>query len=527
VTDPAELYGELVAAFTACRWQEAQNLAEALLPMAARHAGVYGMAGVIALELQQIAKGEEFLRRAVELDPARADFLTLHAKTLAMLGQWQAALDAADKATSFASGDPATLDALGVIYAKAQAYQKAISSFSQAATFMKGNAAVHFNLAMSYLAIGDAGTAQAQLRATLSLDPAYWQAYLALAQIRPKPPARDDLSRLHSLLDRNNQDREARIYLNMALATEYEDLADYPQAFHHLERGKHALSVTRPYSAAQDEAVFDALMQAFPVSDESQSVGCGREDPIFIVGMPRSGTTLLERIITSHPDVYAAGELQNVAMTVQRLSGQARSILQSPDIIAPTVAALDWKKLGEEYLSSARLTGRPEARFVDKLPHNFLYLGFIARALPRASIICLRRDPMDTCVSNFRQLFDRSSPSFDYSFNLLDTGRYYVLFERLMAHWREAFPDRILEVRYEDLIAQQESVSRKVLAFCRLPWSEACFHFEKNPQPVSTFSALEARNPVYQTSVGRWKRFAAQASGLKKLLREADVALAE
>ena len=525
--DPAKLYGELIAAFTACRWQEAHALAALLLPQATQHAGVYGIAGVVSLELQQFVEAEEFLRRATELDPARADFATLHAKALAILGQWQATLVAANKALGLAHDDPVTLDALGVIYAKAQAYEQAISTFSRAAIFAPQNAALHFNLAMSLIAKGEGARAQSELRTAISLDPKYWQAHLVLTQIRQPPPDNHRVQSLQAMLDRHGHDAEACIYLNMALAKEYEDLADYPRAFHHFSRGKTALSSTRTYSAERDVALFDALIRAFPPLDSSTDIGCSSEAPIFIVGMPRSGTTLVERIVTSHPKVYAAGELQNFAMAVQRLFGQRTPLLQTPGAIAEAAAAMDWLRLGKTYLSSVRLTGRLEPRFVDKLPHNFLYVGFIAKALPNASIICLRRDPMDTCLSNFRQLFDRSTPSFDYSSNLLDTGKYYLLFERLMAHWQHVFPGRILEVNYEELIDHQEAVSRKILDFCQLPWNDACLHFEDNAQPVSTFSALEARKPIYKSSVKRWKNYASQTSELKKLLLDAGIDLHE
>jgi tetratricopeptide (TPR) repeat protein len=523
MTDPAKLYGELIAAFTACRWQEAQALAATLLPQATQHAGVYGIAGVVSLELQQFVEAEEFLRRATELDPARADFATLHAKALAMLGQWQATLVAANKALELAHEDPVTLDALGVIYAKAQAYEQAISTFSRAVIFMPQNAALRFNLAMSLIAKGEGAKAQSELRAAISLDPKYWQAHLVLSQIAQPPPDNDRVQNLQTMLDRHGDDVEACIHLNMALAKEYEDLGDYPRAFHHLSRGKTALGNTRTYSAVRDVALFDALIRAFPPLDSAADVTCSREAPIFIVGMPRSGTTLVERIVTSHPEVYAAGELQNFAMAVQRLSGQQTPLLQTADAIVEAAAAMDWRRLGETYLSSVRLTDRLEPRFVDKMPQNFLYMGFIAKALPQASIICLRRDPMDTCLGNFRQLFDRSTPSFDYSSNLLDTGRYYLLFERLMAHWQMVFPGRILDVNYEELIDHQEAVSRRILDFCRLPWNDACLHFEDNPQPVATFSALEARKPIYKSSVMRWKNYASQTSELKKLLLDAGI----
>jgi len=524
MTDPAKLYAELVAAFSAGRWHEAQALTTTLLPLAPRHAGVYGIAGVVSMELQQTSQAEEYLRRATELDPARADFATLHAKALAMLGLWNATLMAADKSLALSSGDPVTLDALGIIYAKAQAHAQAVSAFARAVDLLPENASLRFNLATSLIAIGDVDAAESELQKVVSLDPVYWPAHLALSQIRRQTPDRNHVDLLQSLVTQYPHDIEASIHLNMALAKEYEDLAEYPQAFDHLVRGNAAVNSTRPYSQERDVALFDALMHAFP-SSQPITAGYPTDEPIFIVGMPRSGTTLAERIISSHPAVYAAGELQNFAMALQRASGQRAPLMHSPENIAKAVATIDWYQLGSDYLSSARLVSRPEPRFVDKLPHNFLYLGFIAKALPKAKIICLRRDAMDTCLSNFRQLFDRSTSVFDYSSSLLDSGRYYLLFERLMAHWQQVIPGRILDVHYEDLVNQQEPTSRQMLDFCGLPWNDNCLHFESNPAPVATFSALQVRSPMYKSSLMRWMNYEAQMSELKGLLLDGGIDL--
>ena len=159
-------------------------------------------------------------------------------------------------------------------------------------------------------------------------------------------------------------------------------------------------------------------------------------------------------------------------------------------------------------------------RFVDKLPHNFLYLGFIARALPNARIVCLRRERLDTCVANFRQLLALDSPFFDYSFDLLDIGRYVLQFERVMAHWREVLPGRILELQYEDLVGDQAGTTRRLLEHCGLPWDDACLAFEHNPAAVATASAVQVREPLHRNSIGRWRRYAPQLAGLRALLDE-------
>jgi hypothetical protein len=233
--------------------------------------------------------------------------------------------------------------------------------------------------------------------------------------------------------------------------------------------------------------------------------------------MPRSGTTLVERILSTHPQVHSAGELRNFMVALHQMTAATPAFLMDPSF-PERVRGLDWESLGRAYLGSTRpLTGHTP-HFVDKLPHNFLYAGFIAQALPEAKIICLRRDPIDTCLSNFKQLFELNSPYFDYSFDLLDTGRYYLLFDKLMAHWARVLPGRILEVRYEQLVDEQAVQTRRLLDFCGLPWDEACLRFEDNAAPVATASAVQVRAPMNRDSIGRWKRYESQVSGLLEIL---------
>ena len=525
MADPAQLYAQLVATFNRGNWAEAQALVTQLLPFAPNHAGVYNIAGVVSLELQQTAQAVTFLRRATELDPARADFATLYAKALSMNHLSGAALLAADRALTLAQGDPVTLDTLGVTYAQSHAHARAVAAFRQAVLLAPARASHRFNLATSLIAIGDIDKAELELDTCIRLDPASWHAYLSLSQLRQQTAASNHVDLLRSLLARHHNNATASVCLNMALAKEYEDLGEYARAFGHIVHGKSIGRRARHYSIRRDEALFETLMRTFPVAQAGATRADPSDEPIFIIGMPRTGTTLVERILSSHPDVYAAGELQNFAATLQQASGSQIPLLFNPEIIART-RELDWEQLGATYLASTRPATGHKPRFIDKLPHNFLYAGFIANALPNARIICLRRDPMDTCLSNFRQLFQHPSSHFDYSFDLLDTGRYYVLFDRLMAHWQHVFPGRILEMSYETLLESPETEIRQLLDFCGLSWHDTCLHFEENPAPIATYSASQARAPLYRTALRRWRKYELQLRELRDLLTEAGIPLA-
>ena len=222
--------------------------------------------------------------------------------------------------------------------------------------------------------------------------------------------------------------------------------------------------------------------------------------------MPRTGTTLVDRILSSHLDLESAGELQAMPLAVKAMAGTGGRHVLDPET-APAAARGDMAALGRDYLRRAGHHLRGDApRFIDKFPGNFHYAGFIARALPKARIVCLRRNPMDTVLANFRNLFAISSRYYDYSYDLLDIAAYYAGFDRLMAFWRQALPGRVMELAYEDLVSDQEGQTRALLAHCGLEWDARCLSFQDNAAPVATPSAAQVRRPMYRDSVARWRR---------------------
>ncbi|AIF46166.1 sulfotransferase [Dyella japonica A8] len=522
MAEPAHLYAQLVDAFNRRQWLQARAIAGRLLPMAPNDPGVSYITGVTFMELQEMPLALGFLHKATDLEPTRADYATQFAKALTMVRRTRDALHAADKALALRPTDAFTLDTLGVVYTQGHAHERAATAFRGAVELMPGQASYRFNLATALVAMGDIANAEQELEAAIGIDPTFWSSHLTLAQLRRQTPDHNHIARLQALAASHPQDEQAQTFVNMALAKEHEDLGEYPAAFDRLVRGKSSGKDKRGYSSRHDEALFDAITRQFPAAPHAMA-GDPTQEPIFVIGMPRSGTTLVERIISSHPGVFSAGELQNFGVVLKRLSGSTTFPMLDVDTVERS-RDIDWTKLGADYLASTRPATGQQPRFIDKLPHNFLYAGFIAQALPNARIVCLRRDPVDTCLSNFRQLFSQLSPLYGYSFDLLDTGRYFVLFDRLMAHWRTVFPGRILEIEYEALVDAQEEHSRRLIDFCGLPWDDRCLQFEKNDAPVNTASAVQVRAPIYRTAVRRWKKYEAQLAPLLQLLEEAGIA---
>jgi tetratricopeptide (TPR) repeat protein len=513
-------YAEAVAAVNRGDWSRAQQLSMYLMRELPSRPDVCFLAGISALYLQQAPLAISCLQRAVQLDPTRPDYMAQLARALATMSMTAEAAKVAKQALARSPTDAMTLDTLGVVFTQAAEYPSSAELFRRAIALEPRQASYRFNFATSLVFSGDIAQAEREVEACLALDPHYWKAYLTLSQLRKQTRAANHVERLQRALESCAGNAEGTMYVSLALGKELEDLGRYPEAFTAIANGK-AAGRSPGYTPARDDALFDAIVRSFPGA-VAASDGFRSNMPILVFGMPRSGTTLVERILSSHSRVRSAGELQDFGIALKRASGSRSPGLLDADTFANT-ANFDCKLIGADYIASTR--GRADGRphFVDKRPHNFLCAGHIANALPDAKLVCVRRDPVDTCLANFRQLLARNSAHYDYSFDLLDIGRYYLHFDRLMAFWRDAFPDRILEVRYEDLVAQQEAATRRMLEFCDLPWDADCLRFEENTAPVATASAVQVREPIYSTSVRRWRDYEPQLSGLLQLFDDAGI----
>lgn len=506
------------------RWEEAGSLAAQLLESSTLDADAHFIAGISLLERNESLAALNHLKQAAALDSSRMEFGMFLARAYASVQDYGSALQVAERAMKMVAPDDAlAYDTLGVVFSQCHAYESAIAAFRKSVGIAPGNDGFRFNLGTTLTFFGQLEEAERELEACVAINPGHWRAHHSLAQLRKQTPDSNHIQRLSGLLPQVAGRVTATTYLNMALAKELEDLGEYENAFKHYTAGKRAPNALIGYSRAREEALFDALACNFPWPETTPSSQGGEDEgPIFIVGMPRSGTTLVDRILSSHPLVHSAGELQNFSSAWKRAMGGPGFDMFNSEQIAMT-KDIDWSALGAAYLSSTKPMAGSSPFFTDKLPHNFLYLGYIAMALPNAKIVCIRRNPMDTCLSNFRQLFAPESPYFDYSYDLMDTGNYYILFDRLMAHWEQAFPGRILQVRYESLVAEQEQNTRALLSHCGLPWDEACRRFENNSAPVATASAVQVREGMYRSALDRWKRYGAQMDDLKQMLTGAGI----
>ncbi|WP_017668557.1 tetratricopeptide repeat-containing sulfotransferase family protein [Sandarakinorhabdus sp. AAP62] len=477
--------------------------------------------GIADASENRISAGLAHIEAAVALAPS-AEYQAQRARLLMLLRRDAEAAAAASAAEALGPRDALSFDTIGNIQARLGDHAAAVRNFRAAVAREASNDEYRLNLAMSLGFVGEVAAAAAEHETILQRAPANGRVHLALAGLGKASRAANHLARMEAILARRpGPDDELRI--RYALAKEYEDVGEPERARQHLDCANAAHRRRIGYDFARDAAIFDALETGFANPGHFQGDSQQTEAPIFITGMPRTGTTLVDRILSSHPDVHSAGELQAMPLAVKLLSNTRSRFVTDPDTIAAS-AGLSPDAVGRAYLDRAHQhLLRRDGRFIDKLPANFLYIGHIARALPQASIICLRRHPMDTIWSNYKNLFATTSPYYGYSYDLMDIARYYVRFDRLMRLWAALFPGRILQLHYEELVADQAGQSQRLFAHCGLGWTEAALDFHTNSAAVATPSAAQVRRPIYRDAVARWRTHEAAMAPVADYLAQHDI----
>ena len=355
----------------------------------------------------------------------------------------------------------------------------------------------------------------------LTLDPKFYLAWFSLVALEKQSDDNNNLDQLIPLFDASSKDAEAQLLLGHSIAKTLEDLERHQESLDWLTKGKQAKKDQSTRTKEEWPSIFAAAKAtASPraINQASTEKITPKAAPIFVVGLPRTGTTLVDRILSSHEKVRSGGELSIFSDLIKAAAGMpATSQLDAETFLA--AGQLNLLEVGTHYLKQTETLAQGAAYLVNKTPFNFFFVSLILRALPNARIIALRRGAMDSCLSNYRQLFATHNNNYDYSFDLEDMAHFYRAFDDLMKHWRQSVPaDRFMEIAYEDIVFDQEKQTRKLLSFCDLPWDEACLNFHENNAPVSTASAVQVRQPLYSGSIGRWKKYGRQLDTLKTAL---------
>jgi tetratricopeptide (TPR) repeat protein len=376
------------------------------------------------------------------------------------------------------------------------------------------------NLASLEIALGELDSARRALREVLDKAPDHAEAWLMWSSLGGDGDHAAAIERLQPEANRDQGPPVDRAKRQYALGSLLERAGRYDESFEAITRGARAWRGQVRYDVSDDVEFFEAIEATF---DESMiaAAGAGHHDerPIFVVGLPRTGTTLVERILSSHSRVGAAGELPDFSRHLgARIEALADPSESRRAALVPLATSIDYAELGRAYARSSEYAAGGLPRFVDKFPQNDIHIGPIRLALPDARIILVRRHPMDACYSMYKQLF---TDIYHFSYDLDELAEYFIAHERLMRHWMKLFPDALLTVRYEDIVDDLDGQVHRLLDFCGLPWEDGCLHFHENRKPSTTASAGQVRQPIYRGSMGKWRRFEKQLAGLEARLSEA------
>lgn len=500
----------------------------AILKLDPGFADAWFLCGVIAAQNGLLDKAVQIFGNAIKMAPERAEYHAELGKYLLAAGELERALEAAHRAQALKPDTAAVLNTLATLLSHCGEHEPALKLFARAGELVKKDrspqgaqwlAEFYFNWGASLQFAGDFSAARGCLEKAIEYQPLYFRAHFALSNLDRQTVESNHIERLEALKSRATNPRD-RLHVGHALAKEQEDLEQYADALASLEWAKAEQRRAIAYDFRQDQELFDKIRDVFDADWYRDTAGdCDSNEPIFIVGMPRTGTTLVEQILASHSQVFAAGELQNFPVQLRRLVEQGPGPIDAQAMVRSALQPL--AGLGRHYLDSTRPRTGHTPRFIDKLPLNFLYLGLIRKALPNAKLVCLRRDPMDVCLSNYRQLFASNFSYYRYNLDLLDCGRYYIEFDRLMRHWHALMPGQVLDVHYEAVVTDTEGQVRALLEFCDLPFEDACLDFHAQRSSVATPSAVQVRQKIYTSSMQRWRRYGDAMQPLYELLRDA------
>ena len=486
------------------RPEEAEGVYRRAQALDPANAGILDNLALALKDLDRFDDAADILRQAIAIEPGRETLFLHYGAILLDQERLEEASAATERAIALNPHSHDAVNQMGRVAFHKGALDAALAYYEHALALKPDLAEAYNNMGNALKDLGRLDEAQAAFLACLEHDPDMTGAYVNLADTTRFTPGHPHLVAMEALAARDEGLSKAdRIHVDFALGKAYADLKDYDRSFAHLLKGNAAKRATIDYDEAWMMALFDRIEAMFTPGFIEARTGSGDPSamPVFIIGMPRSGTTLVEQIIASHPLVHGAGELPIFNEIVSRVTGAGDAVPFSEPMSGIDADALH--RIGADYVARLRSLAPDSERVTDKMPSNYFFAGLIHLALPNAKIIHCVRDPIDTCLSCFSKLFVAEQK---HTFDLGELGRYYRRYEQLMAHWRRVLPPgRILDVRYEEVVADLDGQARRIIAHCGLPWDDRCLAFHETERPVRTASATQVRQPIYSSAVGRWR----------------------
>ncbi len=396
-------------------------------------------------------------------------------------------------------------------------HEEAVRAHENALKLSPDSAAAYCSMAHHQKTLGRTDDAIASYRCAIATSPYQAEAYWSLANLKTFRFEDAEVKAMEELLRDDNLPDESRSQVLNALGLEFESRKDFERAFANFEACNSIRRTLETYDPVDVESTYDRIIELFDDQFLAKNIGAETSEitPIFVVGLPRSGSTLIEQILASHSQVDGTHELGDLDRVIGAIRRKKRSMrVQFPQQLAD-LKPLAWEKLGREYIERTRIFRGNAPYFVDKNPNNFVHIGILRLAIPNAKIINAMRHPLDSCFGSFKQLFASGQP---FTYDLVDVGEYYLQYRRLMGHWREVAPGFVLDVQYDQVVADLETNVRRILEFCGLPFEDACLRFHETERAIKTASSEQVRRPIYSSSVNLWRNYESQLEMLIEIL---------
>ena len=500
------------------RLEEAEKLYRQALKNNPDNVDAMRMLAMVAATLKRYEDAERLLRRALGIAP---DFLTAVidlGRILKEQDRFEEAIDYFKKAIEINPHNPQTHFLLAGAYAPAALNHEAVREYQRTLQLSPRHPGALLGLGNALKTIGRLDEAVRAYHDCISVKPNNGETYWSLANLKTYRFSNEQLEEMKKRVeDGNAAGEKSEINFLFALGKAHDDRQDYDRAWRYYEQANNKQRMLVQYDPVHTETINDAIIEVFDKTLLDEKNGSGHPDPapIFILGLPRSGSTLIEQVLASHSQVEGTSELPYLGRVATSLNRNRADGVNYPEAVRE-LASENFAALGEDYIRYAQLH-RTEGKpcFIDKMPNNFPTIGFLHLILPNAKIIDARRHPLDACVGNFRQHYARGQT---FAYDLTDIGEYYLQYQRMMDHWHEVLPGRVLTVQYEDVVTDFENQVHRILEYCRLPWEDNCIRFYETERPVRTASSEQVRQPIYTEALNYWRNYEARLGELMEIL---------
>ena len=486
------------------RTDNAEDIYRSILKENPDHVEAARLLAGIAMEHEKYRDAEIFLSRVVKNAPDYSRAWADLVKAQREQDKFSVAISSAEKLIQL---DPKIAESY-MVKASAEGMagqnQAAIESYEIALKLAPNKAGAFCSMAHHLKTIGKQDEAVTAYRKAINIKPDHTESYWSLANLKTFSFLDEEISAMKALISNKELSDLGRVHLFNALGLEYEGRKNYDLAFENMSSCNAVRRKSESYDPVEFETMIDSIIEIMS-EEEMRLMPVQKADvtPIFIVGLPRSGSTLIEQILASHSAVEGTHELHELTLAMQTTRDRYNIKKRFPEALS-FFEDEQWKMLGQEYLITSEKYRTNKLFFIDKNPNNFTFIGAIKLAIPNAKIINARRHPLDSCYGSFKQLFASGQP---FSYDLVELGEYYLEYDRVMNHWHSVCPDFVLDVNYEEVVSNLDAQVKRILEFCELPFEESCLKFHETDRAVKTASSEQVRKPIYSSSVNLWRNY--------------------